>query len=132
MNKSGKVWGTTSKIFAHNNVEIHRIEIKKEGHCSVHAHAHKYNLFFVESGLLLITVQQKDYDLVDHTILEPGQSHEVPPGLFHSFQALSDTVAYEVYRVSLDERDIIRKTVGGILQPGEDTPQAVEADHAPD
>ena len=56
MNKQGKIWGETSPIFNKNNVEIHRIEIKKGGYCSKHKHEHKFNAFFVEKGKLQISV----------------------------------------------------------------------------
>jgi mannose-6-phosphate isomerase-like protein (cupin superfamily) len=109
---SGKVWGDTECIFDINNVSIHRITVKSGGVCSKHYHLHKYNQFFVEQGKLKILVWQKDYDLVDETILYAGQSTEVKPGLFHQFIALEDTVAYEIYYVRLENSDIIRSNCG--------------------
>jgi quercetin dioxygenase-like cupin family protein len=114
---SGKVWGTTQCIFKHNNVSIHRIDIKKGGTCSKHYHLHKYNRFFVENGNLKILVWQKDYDLVDETILSPGQSTEIKPGLFHQFVALEDTIAYEIYYLELEDNDIIRDSCGHLISP---------------
>ena len=111
---SGKVWGNTECVFKHNNVSIHRIEIKSGGTCSKHYHLHKYNRFFVENGSLKILVWQKDYNLIDETILSPGQSTEIKPGLFHQFIALENTVAYEIYYSELDEEDIIREGVGAL------------------
>lgn len=109
---SGKVWGNTEAIFGHNGVSIHRIEVKKGGSCSKHYHTHKYNRFFIERGILRISVWQKDYSLIDETILSSGQSTEIKPGLFHEFVALEDTVAYEIYYTKLEEDDIVRETCG--------------------
>lgn len=111
--KAGKVWGSTQLLLNKNNVEMHRIEIKDNGYCSKHKHEHKWNLFYVESGELEITVWKKSYDLCDVTVLRPGEMTAVGPGEFHQFHALSDVVAYEIYWVDLDTSDIVRESVGG-------------------
>ena len=111
-NIQGKVWGTTSSIFNQNNVEIHRLCIDKGGTCSKHYHLHKHNMFFVESGMVEIAIWQKDYDLIDKTILKDSESCIVKPGLFHQFKAIEDSVVYEIYYVYLDLNDIIRDSVG--------------------
>jgi quercetin dioxygenase-like cupin family protein len=110
----GKVWGTTECIFDKNNVSIHRIEIKKGGVCSKHYHEHKYNTFFVEDGKLKISIWQTDYDLVDETILTSGDSTNIQPKLIHQFLALEDTIAYEIYYTTLEDKDIIRLNTGYI------------------
>lgn len=115
MDIQGKVWGQTTPLFCKNNVEIHRIEGVAGGFCSWHRHNMKFNRFFIESGVLKITVQ-KDYGsgtLEDVTILEAGQQTTVSPGQFHKFEVLEDCVAYEIYWVELDPDDIDRLTVGG-------------------
>lgn len=109
----GKVWGKTQLIFRNGNSEVHRIEAKDGGWCSKHKHEHKHNKFFVESGELQVDVWQNDYNLVDRTILKPGESTTVPPGCYHMFTALKDSVVYEIYWVELKDDDIIRDNVGG-------------------
>tara|TARA_Y100000034_G_scaffold113522_1_gene148635 strand:- start:410 stop:754 length:345 start_codon:yes stop_codon:yes gene_type:complete len=109
----GKVWGITSEIFNKNNVAIHRIEGKKDGYCSKHKHVNKYNIFFVESGILEIEIWKNDYDLVDKTTLSPGQSTCIPPGEYHRFHVLKDCVALEIYYTELSPNDIVRENVGG-------------------
>ena len=113
-----KIWGETSKIFAKNNVEIHRIEGKAGGYSSNHIHHAKYNAFFCESGKILVKIS-KNYGsgiLEDITILGPKQQTIVPPGHWHSFEVIEDCVAYEIYWVELDPNDIERETVGGIKE----------------
>jgi hypothetical protein len=70
---AGKVWGNTELVEANGALEFHRIEMNQGGTCSKHLHEFKWNGFYVESGRMLIRVWQKDYDLVDETILEAGQ-----------------------------------------------------------
>jgi len=111
----GKIWGKTDLIFSKNGIEIHRIKIKAGGFCSLHKHIHKSNVFFVESGLLKISVHKNDYQLVDETILQPGFQTTVGPGEFHKFEAIEETIAYEMYYTTLDPADIVRKDVGGVL-----------------
>jgi len=118
MDVQGKIWGSTSPLFYKNNVEIHRIEGNKGGFCSWHKHEAKYNRFFVESGVIKVTIQ-KDYGsgiLEDETIVGPGQQTTVDPGQFHKFEVLEDCVCYEIYWVELDPNDIERLTVGGVRE----------------
>ncbi len=108
----GKIWGNTRCVFDNPIVSVHRIEINKGSRCSKHYHQHKHNMFYIEKGKLQISVYQKSYDLVDITILEDNQSSTVSPGLYHEFLALEDTVAYEIYFISLDHNDIVRENCG--------------------
>ena len=61
------------------------------------------------------SVQGKnDYDLIDETIIGDLQMTVVPPNEYHMFEALEDTVAYEIYWVELNEKDIVRENCGGM------------------
>lgn len=110
--RSGKVWGTTELIEANGALEFHRIEMVKGGVCSKHMHEFKWNGFFIESGKLIVRVWQKDYDLVDETIIGPGQYTKVKPGLYHQFECLEDGVVFELYWAEFNHNDIKRETVG--------------------
>ena len=110
--KAGKIWGTTELVEANGTLEFHRIEMVKGGVCSKHMHEFKWNGFFVESGKLIVRVWQKDYDLVDETIIGPGQYTKVKPGLYHQFECLEDGVAFELYWAEFNHNDIKRETVG--------------------
>ena len=114
MHKYGKIWGTTGELFRCNNVIVSKIVIKAGGTCSRHKHSSKFNYFFVEHGELLITVWKNDYDLVDKTLLGPGESCTVSPGEFHSFTATVDTEALEIYWVEISNDDIIRDGCGSM------------------
>ncbi len=112
--KQGKVWGSTSLIFANDLVECHLIEIKKGGFCSIHNHKYKWNRFVLVSGKLEISIFHKNGS-IDRTVLEHSQITDVPPGVGHQFEALEDSEAIEIYWVSLDAQDIDRMgTKGGI------------------
>jgi len=115
INKAGKIWGTTQEFFNKNNVSIHRIEVKDGGFCSLHLHKHKNNIFLVEQGSLKVEIYRKDAgsDIIDETILGPGDIMNVEPGLLHKFEALEDTIAFEIYYVELTD-DIERRNVGGV------------------
>lgn len=111
MSKFGKIWGETELILKNGVLEFHRIEVKKGGKCSKHKHKHKHNGFYIEKGKLSVRVW-KDYDLIDETILNDNQFTTVGPGEFHQFEALEDTIAFEIYWVELLHEDIERETVG--------------------
>lgn len=114
MNKEGKIWGFTSKIFEHNNVSVHRLFIKNNSGSSKHFHKIKYNFFYVESGEIEISIWQNDYNLVDKTILKSGESITIKPGLYHSFHGLLDSIVYEIYYSKIDDNDIFRENCGYI------------------
>jgi len=111
-NKAGKIWGQTELIHANGVLEFHRIDFKAGGVCSKHKHQFKWNGFYVVSGKMKIRVWQKDYDLIDETILGPGDFTRVKPGLMHSFEGLEDGVAFELYWAEFNHDDIQRETVG--------------------
>lgn len=108
----GKVWGESCPIIQNPLVEFHRISAKAGYRCSTHKHAHKWNGFFVESGILEIHVRKNNYDLVDVTILTPGKFTAVKPGEFHWFLCKEDCVAFEIYWPELLTEDIQREDVG--------------------
>ena len=110
--KAGKIWGQTELIHANGVLEFHRIEYKKNVACSKHKHKFKWNGFFVESGKMMVKVWQKDYDLVDETILNAGDFMRVKPGVYHQFIGLEDGVAFELYWAEFDHNDIKRESVG--------------------
>lgn len=112
MHKSGKIWGMTQELFTKNNVSIHRIVIQQNTRCSKHKHDHKHNLFYVESGQILIKEWKNEYDLIDETILRAGDMCDIKPGNYHEFQGLEDSVVYEIYYVELLDNDIIRENIG--------------------
>ena len=93
-NKSGKIWGQTELIHSNSVLEFHRIDYKAGGVCSKHMHNFKWNGFYVMSGKLKIRVWQKDYDLIDETVLNPGDFTRIKPGLYHSFEGLEDGVSF--------------------------------------
>ena len=107
-NITGKVWGDTSVIIQNPLVELHKINIKAGYRCSEHKHEHKWNGFYVISGVLEIHVSKSNYKLTDITVLRAGDFTTVRPGEFHKFVCVEDCVALE----SLSE-DIVRKDHGG-------------------
>jgi len=110
--RQGKEWGYTTEFFRNAMVSAHHLEIKKDGYCSEHIHEHKYNLFYVISGRLKITIW-REKDLKDVTEFTAGQVSAVSPGFYHKFEALEKTECIEIYQVLLIEPDIERRTQGG-------------------
>lgn len=59
-----------------------------------------------------VKVWQKDYDLVDETILYSGDYTKIKPGLYHQFECLESGVAFELYWSEFSHNDIKRETHG--------------------
>lgn len=109
---SGKIWGSTELIFENCSLEFHRITFKKNYACSKHKHNFKFNGFYVESGKIMIKIWQKDYDLIDETVLSEGEFTSVKPGLFHQFIGIESGVCFELYWSEFNSHDIERETIG--------------------
>ena len=124
--KAGKVWGETELVHSNSVLEFHRISFKAGFKCSEHHHQFKWNGFFCESGKLLIKVWQKDYNLVDETILNAGEFTTVKPGVYHQFVGLEDGVAFELYWAQFDHNDIQRESVGHKLTFSEKMQEELE------
>lgn len=110
--KAGKIWGQTELIHANGVLEFHRIEYKAGYKCSEHQHEFKWNGFYVESGKMIVRVWQNDYDLVDETLLLPGDFTQVKPGCIHQFEGVKDGIAFELYWAEFNHNDIKRRSVG--------------------
>lgn len=113
----GKFWGNTRPLFEYNDMECHYINGEKDGYCSEHYHDYKWNRFFVISGKIKVTIFNEDGNGnrvgEDVTILEAGQTTDVPPKVWHMFEVTEDCMALEFYWVDLDPGDIVRRTTGG-------------------
>ena len=120
MPKSGKVWGETEEIFNNGVVSVNHLKIKKGGFCSEHYHERKANMFFIISGNLAIKLWEPGddrpmhRDIPDETVLWPGESTTIKPGVIHQFRALTDVECMEIYNVELRGEDIDRRTQGGM------------------
>lgn len=82
----------------------------------MHLHRHKWNGFYVERGELLVKMWPAS-GTVDETLLGPGDSMSVPPGVEHQFVAISDCLAFEAYWLGPITEDIVRSSIGGGLTP---------------
>jgi D-lyxose ketol-isomerase len=89
----------------------------------MHIHTSKWNAFVVHSGKLYIEIEKSDYKLTDVTELGPGEFATVKPNEYHRFVTKEDAVvAWEIYYPSELSEDIIRKDVGGRVDPIKTTP----------
>ncbi|MHA1279801.1 MAG: cupin domain-containing protein [Candidatus Helarchaeota archaeon] len=113
MSKAGKIWGETEEIFNNGIVSVNHLKIKKGGFCSEHYHKKKSNMFFIINGNLAIKIW-KDDGITDETVIWPGESTTVNPGIYHQFRALTDVECLEIYEVELKDEDIFRRTHGGM------------------
>lgn len=114
MERTSKVWGERWLLredSTHATSVLHLIEGTR---CSWHRHRAKFNLFVVISGHIQIVVQEQDEKRGIEVL--GGQTFTVPPGVYHEFQALADSVVVEEMFVSYDEGDIVRLDSGGYVK----------------
>jgi len=108
-----KVWGDTRLLYAANNTHCHLIRFRNGGYCSKHRHQHKWNRFVVLQGTLIVRIFRNE-KIHEETTVREGQMTDVPPGVWHQFEASEDGEALEFYWAELDAEDIERKTEGGM------------------
>ena len=72
--------------------------------CSWHYHKIKDEVFFVQSGKILVRYgKDKDISRCKEVILERGDTFHVAVGLIHQMQALEDTELFEFSTTHMDE-----------------------------
>lgn len=116
-----KAWGLNFAVFQNSNFEIHHAYIKSGGYSSCHCHKHKYNLFYILYGKLLIHFYSNETNAsnnhIAHTVvLSPGERLVVPPNVWHRFQSVDDSnvdLLEAYWSETVDPNDIVRKDVGG-------------------
>jgi quercetin dioxygenase-like cupin family protein len=116
MDWQDKIWGRTRLITKNAACELHEIEARQGGYCSIHQHRTKFNGFHVQSGRLLIRTWDSAGD-ESVSVLGAGEYLAVQPGLKHQFEALTDCRALELYWAEYSPEDIERDTVGGCRNP---------------
>ncbi len=113
----GKVWGRTSLVLRTPFVEVHKLVVLPNAHCSLHLHTVKNNFFYVCKGTLIIEVHKNCYDLVDRTVLYVGDYTNVSPGEYHRFMTGEDGAEIlEIYHPEPLSEDIVRKDHGGLTE----------------
>ena len=105
---TNKNWGTNTLIYSDHNIEVHRACINKNGTSSKHYHEHKYNLFYVESGYLIVKIWENNSDYKE-VFLHEGDRLVVQPKKWHKFLAIEPCSLIEIYYTSISLNDIIRE-----------------------
>jgi len=69
---------------------------KQGKQCSWHYHKKKDEVFYLQSGKMIVRYSDGDNpELADQIILEPGQNFYVHTGMRHQMYALEDSELYE-------------------------------------
>ena len=106
MNIIEKSWGKTVLVFDNETIHIYLAWIKPEGFCSKHYHKNKNNLFFVQSGSIIVKTWDKD--TINEYKLLAGDKILVNNNVWHQFIATEESIILEIYYSTIDHEDIIR------------------------
>lgn len=81
--------------------------IVKGKQCSWHYHEKKDEVFYIQSGKIMLYYGRQDMiDLADIMILNRGDKFHVPTGLRHRMYAMEDTELFEFSTEHFDEDSI--------------------------
>jgi len=106
-----KGWGWESWIVNKEEYCGKLLFFKKGKHCSWHFHKEKDEVFYLQSGKLLVRFGDGHLSKAQEVILEPGDCFDVPPGLRHQMEGLEDSLLIEVSTTHKEE-DSIRVVKG--------------------
>jgi len=113
-----KIWGWVTHIFHSPFTAVSYLKLIKGYRCSQHCHIHRVNQFNLLSGKVLI--EEWHGFRIRETIMNPGDSIEVMPNVFHRFTVLENGEMIEVYYTNdgtaVDVNDIERKDTGGLVE----------------
>ncbi len=105
-----KDWGKAYPLFESPTCRVVRVEIEAGWQCSFHYHALQSNSFYVLSGELAVVVERNGKET--KTLLRADDFYDVPFGVCHCFQSLTDVVALEIYHGDCHPDDIVRLEKG--------------------
>jgi mannose-6-phosphate isomerase-like protein (cupin superfamily) len=107
-------WGVRTRTFETNDTLVTILRLKPQKRCSWHSHKTAYNQFYVIEGKLGVKTDIGPDDQRQVTVINPGQSFTVAPGVTHQFMTHElPTVIEEIAYVRYDSSDIHRKQLGG-------------------
>ena len=76
--------------------------------CSWHYHKIKDEVFYLQSGKMIVKFsEEEEIDRAEEILLEPGQNFYIYPGLKHQMIALEDSELYEFSTEHFDEDSYI-------------------------
>jgi len=77
---------------------------KQGKRCSWHHHKIKDEVFYLQSGKMIVRFSEDDdIQEAEEILLEPGQNFYIYPGLRHQMEALEDSELYEFSTEHFDE-----------------------------
>ncbi len=99
-----KGWGYEKWIVNKESYCGKLLYFNKGKKCSWHHHKIKDEVFYLQSGKLLVRHGWSDnLEECDETILEPGMNFHIPVGLRHQMEALEDSELFEFSTQHFDE-----------------------------
>lgn len=106
-----KGWGYESIIVNKPEYCGKILFFKKGKKCSWHYHKIKDEVFYLQSGKLLVRYGDGHLSKAKEVILEPGDCLDIPPGLRHQMEGLEDSFLIE-FSTTHSEEDSIRVVKG--------------------
>ena len=111
-----RIYRINTPVVMEDGLHLHRITFEAGGVCSEHLHEHRWNLFYVISGSMLIRTWDAEFGIFEW-VLRAHDCFVVPCGVKHQFEGLHSGVALEVYwhdsnGDEVNAHDIVRFTQG--------------------
>lgn len=106
-----KGWGYEEWIVNNEKYCGKMLHIDQDKACSLHFHIKKHETFYVNKGVIELTLIYADGSSKD-LILQEGACFEIPPGLIHRFTAIYDSATIVEFSTQHFEEDSYRVKKG--------------------
>lgn len=85
-----------------------KLHVNKGKECSFHYHKVKDEVMYLESGKILLTYGwDEDISHAAQITLTPDMAFHIPPGMWHKFQGLEESVITE-FSTHHNDKDVVR------------------------
>ena len=85
-----------------------KLFVKKGKECSFHYHKIKDEVMYLERGKVLLTYGwDEDVNTAAQLILTPDMAFHIPPGMWHKFEGLEDSIMFE-FSTHHSDKDVVR------------------------
>jgi len=105
-----------------------KLGVTKGKECSFHHHRVKDEVMYVESGKIILTYGwDEDVTAAAQIALTPDMAFHIPPGMWHKFYGLENSVMTE-FSTHHSDKDVVRAGEHGALGNGTETDDDEDAD----
>lgn len=100
-------WGTAKILYSDPTVTVKELTFATLGKTSLHYHMRRRETLYVQTGLFLIRIFNREDQVFNEVQLTPGMSYSLSRGAIHQLKCLTHGVIIET-SLNYEEQDVVR------------------------